>query len=897
MVKKNFAQKTLILLVLFALVFGSVFTEQVKAEPLDGNSVESAESEIAETDLSEEDKSVLETSETIANDSIQKSDDVEPNESEVETIVSATEPTEEVTEPTEEVTEPAEEVTEPAEEATEPTEEATEPAEEATEPAEEAESTSPIIDNTADADLPMNNNQRQVEADYRYWGNGTNNGFNNGTSYSGWCYAVAYTKILIQSGAYSAPSFTPPVLHQTMLARYGRGVSNNGYCNFTRPEVVAISNGKLISTADVDIGGSLANKKATIMHYVNNGYQVIVQKSGHVAAIDNISSLNHGTPYVMNSINTSNYSYRMQNSVVPMDHWSAGFENAFKIFVFKKAGGTSTPSTLESWGGTASFSNVTSTSAQIRFDYGGRYNISHYGFFIGENPNSLTKVPEDIYAANVPYIFYDLGTGKWTSALKPGTTYYYKFYSTLNGQYLESNVYNFTTKSVAPTSATLTVSKSSATVGETLTFRASGNNNPTKFTIGIDKGSQRVLTQSMPNGVLSINTLPAGQYSAYVTASNSAGSVDSARINFSVVNPKPTVTTGYIYANSRIRTAPNGSVITRLWRPILVSGFFEGSWFRFTYNGRTAYVAANLVTNRNAAMTGYAKQKLYVRNTPNGSIIGTITIGRQVSGVLVGDRVRITYNGQTGYIYASLLQANPVRISRYVMAGSNIRTSPNGSIVYKSRLPFYVTGTIRGSWLHYKVGNADRYVFLSNLTSSSPSITGYASGELNVRSSPNGSLIGSYPIGRQISGTLIREWVRVNYNGQTGYVYAKNLQAVPVKLKCYVLANSVIRNSPNGSIISRPWRPYLVTGTIQGAWLRYTNNGRSSYVAMSSTTTTNPPMTGYAKQTLYVRYTPNGSVVATLPAGYRVSGVLVGNMVRFTYNGRTSYVYASLLRK
>ena len=307
--------------------------------------------------------------------------------------------------------------------------------------------------------------------------------------------------------------------------------------------------------------------------------------------------------------------------------------------------------------------------------------------------------------------------------------------------------------------------------------------------------------------------------------------------------------------------------------PILVKGFFEGSWFRFTYNGRTAYVAANLVTNKNAAMTGYAKQKLYVRNTPNGSIIGTITIGRQVQGILVGDRVKITHNGQTGYIYASLLQANPVQISRYVMADSNIRTSPGGSIVYKSRLPFYVTGTIRGSWLHYKVGSADRYVYLSNLTSSSPSITGYASGKLNVRSNPNGSLIGSYAMGRQVTGTLIKEWVRVNYNGQTGYVYGKNLQASPVKVTRYVVANSVIRNSPNGSIISRPWRPYLVTGTIQGAWLKYSNNGRASYVAMSSTTNNNPPITGYAKQTLYVRYTPNGNVVATIPAGYRVSGV------------------------
>ncbi|MGB4610070.1 MAG: hypothetical protein WBH77_05540, partial [Saccharofermentanales bacterium] len=66
---------------------------------------------------------------------------------------------------------------------------------------------------------------------------------------------------------------------------------------------------------------------------------------------------------------------------------------------------------------------------------------------------------------------------------------------------------------------------------------------------------------------------------------------------------------------------------------------------------------------------------------------------------------------------------------------------------------------------------------------------------------------------------------------------------------------------------------------------------------MSVTTSGNPAMTGYAKQKLYVRNTPNGSVVATLPKGYRVSGVLVGNMVRFTYRGKTSYVYATLLQK
>ena len=98
-------------------------------------------------------------------------------------------------------------------------------------------------------------------------------------------------------------------------------------------------------------------------------------------------------------------------------------------------GGSTAPGTLEDIGGYQSVTEITSTGARIQFNYGGRYNISHYGFFIGENPNNLTKVTEDIPANNIPYIFYYLGTGKWTSALKPGTTYYYKFYSTLNGTY------------------------------------------------------------------------------------------------------------------------------------------------------------------------------------------------------------------------------------------------------------------------------------------------------------------------------------------------------------------------------------------------------------------------------------------------------------------------------
>ncbi|NLM19107.1 MAG: hypothetical protein GX217_03680, partial [Clostridiaceae bacterium] len=48
--------------------------------------------------------------------------------------------------------------------------------------------------------------------------------------------------------------------------------------------------------------------------------------------------------------------------------------------------------------------------------------------------------------------------------------------------------------------------------------------------------------------------------------------------------------TRYIYANSIIRSTPNGSVITTLKMPLFVTGTIEGAWLKFTYNGSTAYV-------------------------------------------------------------------------------------------------------------------------------------------------------------------------------------------------------------------------------------------------------------------------------------------------------------------
>ena len=353
----------------------------------------------------------------------------------------------------------------------------------------------------------------------------------------------------------------------------------------------------------------------------------------------------------------------------------------------------------------------------------------------------------------------------------------------------------------------------------------------------------------------------------------------------------------YIKAGSIIRETPDGTEINRLWRPIRVTGTIQGAWLKFTYNGSTAYVAMSVATTSNPPMTGYAKQTLNLRDTPKGSIIGTIPRGIKVSGVLVGNMVKTTYKGKTGYVYATLLQKDPVEVTRYIKANSIIRSTPNGSIITRLWRPIRVTGTIQGAWLKFTYNGSTAYVAMSITTTSNPPMTGYAKQTLYMRDVPGGSVIGTIPIDRQVSGNLFGNMVKTTYNGKTGYVYATLLQKNPVKVTRYIKANSIIRSTPNGSIITRLWRPIRVTGTIQGAWLKFTYNSKTAYAAMRVTTTSNPPMTGYAKQTLNLRNTPKGSIIGTIPRGVKVSGVLVGNMVKTTYKGKTGYVYATLLQK
>ncbi len=90
----------------------------------------------------------------------------------------------------------------------------------------------------------------------------------------------------------------------------------------------------------------------------------------------------------------------------------------------------------------------------------------------------------------------------------------------------------------APRNVSLSVNKSLYAAGETVTFTCAGTN-VSGYTIGIDRDGTRIFTGDI-NAVYETSFTDAGTYSAYVSAWNAVGTVDSARVTFTVYNTVPT---------------------------------------------------------------------------------------------------------------------------------------------------------------------------------------------------------------------------------------------------------------------------------------------------------------------------------------------------------------------
>lgn len=103
----------------------------------------------------------------------------------------------------------------------------------------------------------------------------------------------------------------------------------------------------------------------------------------------------------------------------------------------------------------------------------------------------------------------------------------------------------------------LTVNGSTFIAGSTVTFNL-GANNANGYTIGIDKDGTRIITQGVGTNPSFILNEP-GNYSAYITASNSSSEQDSARVYFRVFRPENLGTDFYAVILNKNAWKPIGS--------------------------------------------------------------------------------------------------------------------------------------------------------------------------------------------------------------------------------------------------------------------------------------------------------------------------------------------------
>ena len=210
-----------------------------------------------------------------------------------------------------------------------------------------------------------------------------------------------------------------------------------------------------------------------------------------------------------------------------------------------------------------------------------------------------------------------------------------------------------------------------------------------------------------------------------------------------------------------------------------------------------------------AAAYTVTTDNLNVRSSPSttGSILGNLAKGTTVTGTVANGWLEFTYKNQTGYCNADYLTKTAAttggetsagipdsgKSGAYIVTidGLNIRTKPStsGTALGKLSKGSIVLGTVKDGWLEFKYNNEIGYCsaqYLTEAVTSSGGGTGGVSDSstaaayivvtdgLNVRSGPTttDTVLGQLPKGTKVTGTVKDGWLKLSFNGRTGYCKA-----------------------------------------------------------------------------------------------------------------------------
>lgn len=359
---------------------------------------------------------------------------------------------------------------------------------------------------------------------------------------------------------------------------------------------------------------------------------------------------------------------------------------------------------------------------------------------------------------------------------------------------------------------------------------------------------------------------------------------------------EPVSRSTYILPRTNLRESPNGTIINYLASPLWVEGVWEGDWLKFSYLGKETYVYRSRLSDNLQQYTGYVVEQINIRDTTTNRVIGSLHNFDQVTGILSGDWVYFKYQGQAAKAYAPLLSTNP-NIEAYILKGTNIRKSPNGKIIGYTENPKYIRGTIEDNWVFFVEEGQAKYVHKSCISKYGVNYSGYLEGQTNIRQTPNGTLLGREKSGYLIQGTLEKNWVRFTYKGKTAYVYERLLSSKRTITDRYIYRGVNIRTSPNGRQTGQTNRVYYVRGYLSGDWFEFTENGVKRYV-YTDLTSASPPA-GQSNVIVMpgsnIRRASDHGVFRKTSVYEQLTGKLNKHYFEYKENGVKYYVHDSVL--
>ena len=161
----------------------------------------------------------------------------------------------------------------------------------------------------------------------------------------------------------------------------------------------------------------------------------------------------------------------------------------------------------------------------------------------------------------------------------------------------------------------------------------------------------------------------------------------------------------------------------------------------------------------------------------NSNVVGALTKGDKVSGTLQNGWLKINNNGQVSFVSAQFISNTEVKKT---VVEKKQETKVQNNQKSQTPAPAKQQNTVQ-----------------------SQAYTGWVNtAALNVRSgaSTSNNIIGNYTMGDKVSGQLANGWLKVNYNGQTGYISANLLSNSKVQKPQEVVQNNSNNNQQNNGV-------------------------------------------------------------------------------------------------